>query len=323
MIKMKILYAACSHGDTETRESFRQFAGRRKPDAVVFAGDLIAPIFDENEMKLLGISMQMLSEVRVKVEGFDGKTLEEIADKLSANNECPEVLKRGAQAYIELNEKAKAETDRQYAELKKFFESFKAPVLTVPGNWDTTNLDDFLAEYNLHNKNHREVAGVSFAGYGASYESMRGILPVSLEMPFAQTEMFEFLSKHDPDIAVVHCPPYGICDTNGRGEHIGIFGIRAYIAEQCPNVVLVGHNHEPSVEQLGNTVVINPGNLGRYALNPSRGNGAFGTFVEFELGDHNYFKEATLYQITEHGKASAKAVARCRMDGDELIVERD
>jgi Icc-related predicted phosphoesterase len=62
----------------------------------------------------------------------------------------------------------------------------------------------------------------------------------------------------EADIVVSHCPPYGyVCDEvpfyHGHGGHIGSPGLTAYIERVKPKLVVCGHVHECS----GNEVFIN------------------------------------------------------------------
>jgi Icc-related predicted phosphoesterase len=82
---------------------------------------------------------------------------------------------------------------------------------------------------------------------------------------------------------------------DNSGGHVGSIGIRAYVLEQKPNLVVAGHIHEAvGLAKLNESYVINPGNLGRFY------NRDYGTFMEVELDDGNgKFSSAILYRIDE------------------------
>jgi Icc-related predicted phosphoesterase len=59
-------------------------------------------------------------------------------------------------------------------------------------------------------------------------------------------------------IVVSHCPPYQILDKVSEGTHIGSPGLRAYIEDFQPSLVVCGHVHEDwGHEKLGHTTIVN------------------------------------------------------------------
>lgn len=324
---MKILYDADLHGDLELLKIIRDFAKEQKDfDVEISSGDLVGPFFNKGQVQNLDIATQIL--FNIKAQNQFNNTLEEIAKKLQGMKECQDEVRKAAKTYLELNQIAKPDAIRQYEQIKELFDSFEMPVFTLPGNWDLKNINDYLGRENLHNKCLGEVNNTTFAGYGGSYESMIGILPLDMQLPFSSEQAYNFLSKQDADVALVHVPPYGICDIKEDNKNIGDLGILAYLFRENPNLVLVGHTHRMGIqdaERNGKTIVINPGNLGRYSIYKGQENpGPFGTFVEINLDEQNYFKDATFYQITDikKGKESIAKLAKFQ-SSDKGVVNTD
>lgn len=64
-------------------------------------------------------------------------------------------------------------------------------------------------------------------------------------------------------VAVIHTPPANTAlDRTSSGAHVGSPGVRAFIEEARPEVVICGHIHESvGEERLGPTHILNPGLL--------------------------------------------------------------
>lgn len=302
---MKILYCADIHGDLESLKKFRDYA-KSNADVAICAGDLISFTLTEKRMAQLGILTRSFLQLRSANHIQD--SLEVMTQKITEMPEekCPEELRRAAKRYSRLHNLSKGNAKQQYEAIKEIFDSFDLPVYTIPGNWDVKNLGDALHKEDLHDKNPsaNTLNGITFGGYGGSYESMVGILPLDLEIPFNQKEVYKILCKQNPNIAVVHCPPFEILDRNYKKdmENEGSAMIRLYAAEKQPYLLLVGHMHaDIGIENyMVRTVVINPGNLGRYP--PGSKDPHFGTFMEIFTENPPYFKEANLRNISDQNK---------------------
>ena len=301
---MRMLYAADVHGDLEALERFRDFSKDRAIDIVVAAGDLIAPIFrGEDAEKFRACSDLILEGVR---QNKAQVTFEQMAQHIAQHPEAPDEARQLAESYLRFTERARKNVQEQYGVIKEIFDSFGKPVLTIPGNWDTTTIDNVLVNENLHpsdwnNPSKREINGVSFGGFGASPEYMLGLLPQELEIPYSDEVAYHILTGLAPDIAITHQPVYGLCDVEDQKQkHIGSPFLALYLAESTPDLFLVGHMHRPSIDQKHGVVVINPGNLGRYYPDPRKEKHSdFGTFIEFGVDGKNYFTGAELFKIAD------------------------
>ncbi len=67
------------------------------------------------------------------------------------------------------------------------------------------------------------------------------------------------------DLLILHSPPYGHCDVNGQGKHLGSRAILEAIEAKQPRVAVCGHIHESwgQESRIGETRVINLGPDGR------------------------------------------------------------
>ena len=67
------------------------------------------------------------------------------------------------------------------------------------------------------------------------------------------------------DLLILHSPPYGHCDVNGQGKHLGSRAILEAIEAKQPRVAVCGHIHESwgQESRIGETQVINLGPDGR------------------------------------------------------------
>jgi len=71
-------------------------------------------------------------------------------------------------------------------------------------------------------------------------------------------------SKKLKTILVLHAPPYGTKLDHVMGEHAGSKSYRKFIDKVKPTIVICGHLHENAGkdEQVGKTIMINPGPMG-------------------------------------------------------------
>jgi len=152
-----------------------------------------------------------------------------------------------------------------------------APVLAVHGNCDGRDVPELLDELGIwvHDRR-RELNGVGFVGVGGS-----NITPFNTIWELSEDEIREILLRNyrPGDIILSHVPPKDTkADRVRFGLHVGSSALREFIEENRPPLVVTGHIHEArSVDQVGETVIVNPGPLfrGYYAV------------VEFDEGKKN------------------------------------
>ncbi|ADT83700.1 metallophosphoesterase family protein [Thermococcus barophilus] len=150
----------------------------------------------------------------------------------------------------------------------KYLLELKKPVYAVMGNCDGRDVLDLLEELgiNLHDKR-IEINGIGIVGFGGS-----NITPFSTIWEFHDDEIWESLNKNyrDGDILLMHVPPYKTkVDKTFTGLHVGSKALRKFIEEKQPPLVICGHIHEArGVDEIGKTLIVNPGPLfrGHYAV---------------------------------------------------------
>jgi Icc-related predicted phosphoesterase len=146
------------------------------------------------------------------------------------------------------------------------------PVLIVPGNMDHRDIVPDLWDEAGLGMLHR--SSYCFATYG--FLGMGGMVardPRRLGGParyyHRDDEVYETLAAAYQDIsdarikiAVVHQPPRGAQDTLYNGESSGSVGLRRFVEEYQPDLLLCGHIHEARGESfIGSTRIVNVGEL--------------------------------------------------------------
>jgi hypothetical protein len=147
-------------------------------------------------------------------------------------------------------------------------------VLAVIGNMDQASVEGMLAQKGLLiQAASRELApGLGVMGVGWSTPT-----PFSTpsEVPDATIAAWleaahESAKGYARLILVCHNPPVDTAtDLAGGASHVGSRAVRAFIERVQPDVCLTGHIHEArSLDRIGRTVIVNPGNLaaGGYAV---------------------------------------------------------
>lgn len=142
------------------------------------------------------------------------------------------------------------------------------------GNMDFKEVDDYLNEQgvNIHARGLDLGHGVGIMGVGYSNPTPFGTpsevsddqIAMWLDQAHAQVRDLPHL------LLVAHNPPFGTTADKVRGGvSVGSRAVREFIERVQPEVCLTGHIHEArTVDAVGRTVVINPGQLagGGYAL---------------------------------------------------------
>jgi len=146
------------------------------------------------------------------------------------------------------------------------------PVLIVPGNMDRRDTIYPLWEeagFILLHQSAFRYKGYSFLGLGG----MVSLDPRRLADPnrfyHRDEEVYAILEKAylkvsdaRRKIVIVHQPPRGAQDLLYNGEISGSSGLRRFIEDYHPDLVLCGHIHEGRGEcRIGSTLVINVGEL--------------------------------------------------------------
>jgi Icc-related predicted phosphoesterase len=220
-------------------------------------------------------------------------------------------------------------------EYKSILNSSGMPFTVIPGNYDG-NLNGVFEDADIHNRA-VDWDGVRVIGYGAGGnldEDWIGPGYMQLLVKLGEIEMFNgkdldnLLRKNKPSIAVIHNPPYGFCDDMFNGEPVGTPTTTKYMQENDGlKLVLSGHIHEagPNAnnpngvngisgiqrESGERTIVVNPGNLGRFGiLNPQTlepfTEFDYGTFVRVDIEEDGTPVRVKQYSVQEYNKTIGK-----------------
>lgn len=173
-------------------------------------------------------------------------------------------------------------------------------LLVQAGNMDRHDVADMLEEkgWNLHARAGELFPGVYAPGVGWSPPTpfnTPGEYPESrlaewAEQAFAEARKLAGAAGVMQPVFVLaaHAPPYATaCDRLRSGAHAGSVAVRECIEKHQPALCLCGHIHESRGEdRIGNTRIINPGDLaaGGYVILRRTGeNGRFGVEAELKI----------------------------------------
>lgn len=136
------------------------------------------------------------------------------------------------------------------------------------GNMDTREVEKYLNEkgMNIHNKMVALSDDVHVLGLGYSTPT-----PFSTPSEVNEDQVQIWLDKVTDEalkanhlVFLSHTPPQNTkADRLGGGANVGSPAVRAFIEKVQPEVCVTGHIHEAvSVDQIGKTIVVNPGTFG-------------------------------------------------------------
>ena len=132
------------------------------------------------------------------------------------------------------------------------------PILAIRGNSDLKRVEGLLQDQkNITLLNHIPVTyqDIPFLGLNGTIP-----LPFLSKIRFRETHFFDRLKSSitAETILVVHPPPRGVCDKVGNRFSAGSIGLRTFIGNYPPLMMLCGHIHEQAGYQfLKNTLVVN------------------------------------------------------------------
>ncbi len=262
---MRILFLTDIHDDFQGVETVLL---NIKADLYLLAGDLIYRIFatQPSAWRFLQVQ-QTLSMMKQGV--CPEQTMLSWAQELT-RRKPRDPLAKAAREYLKLSEKAR---DRMLGSYRRLSEILKQNenrlVRVLPGNYDMDLAQTPLSPWSLHMRS-MDLANIRIAGYGGAQVVTPGV-PEHLQVSFKEkigpeglcSEPLEFFRNVNPDVLVIHQPPYGLLDRlEGQGP-AGSMGIRQYLEEAKPMAVLCGHiHHRWGAVRLGKTWCLNPSNFG-------------------------------------------------------------
>jgi Icc-related predicted phosphoesterase len=268
----RILHFADVHGDKETLEQVVKYTQEHKDniDVVTFSGDMLGICLPVEKGQQVNAAYSFLRNfINQHVEGAEDVPLDKVLGQVRLHPKCPDEVQKAIQVYEDINDSFEENAEKQYKDLASLFEDVPQEKFAVPGNWDSQQFFDYFGRYCVHkNKGYIEDESVgdnkiSIAGFGEAPEGVV-VIPGKQTIGFNEREMFDFLTEQDPDIALTHVPPYGFLNDVKNGGNTALL---AYMSRESPELILCGHCHKArgtKIDKLSRTVVVNPGNLGRY-----------------------------------------------------------
>ena len=266
-----------------------------------------------------------------KSEGREGSRIVHVGDlglRPYTKEDLDLVMRtRDAGNFVEAIKRRTAQVHLRY---KTILEESEMPFTVIPGNYDPS-LTQFFGDNDIHNRA-VDWNGIRVVGYGAGGnldeewigpEHMEPVFKLGQIQRFNPLELKTLLENNGPAIAVIHNPPYGLCDDMFNGQHVGTRTSRNYIEQsEGLKLVLSGHIHEAGPNgnnpagvkgisgiDKGNgnrTIVINPGNLGIFGiLNPRTLDPVkefdYGTFVRVDIEEDGTPVRVKQYSVKESG----------------------
>ena len=237
-------------------------------DIYLFSGDIIYKAFFYEDRIIEFVGLQ--EEFNELVKNEDITPYDYATRVVRFKEKYPSALVEKSELYRKLFQKAAKNMKEKYAVIEEMIQQHaNAPVVCLPGNYDIDLHYTDLYERDIHRKTF-EFQDLKFAGYGGAPISTSGI-PEKLAVVFHEymhrgkiySEPEIFFREENPDIVMIHNPSFGFLDKIPGYGNIGSQGIRNYLDEYNPKLVLSGHVHEdPGLIKKRNTIFLNPSNFG-------------------------------------------------------------
>ncbi|TGN09728.1 metallophosphoesterase family protein [Leptospira ilyithenensis] len=300
---MKIIYLTDIHDGLHGLKAILQ---NTEADLYLFSGDIIYKAFFSYDriIDFCGVQEELyylLNEKKDDITPYDFTTK---AIRFPEKYDAAIVEK--SHTYRHLYQIAAKTMKDKYEIIEKLIRKYaKSPVYCLPGNYDLDLQYTELYERDIHRKNF-EFKGLKFSGYGGAPVWTSGI-PEKLAVVFHEytkhgknySEPEDFFREEEPDICVIHNPAYGFLDKIPGVGNIGSQGIRRYLDDYSPSLVVSGHVHEDQgVVKKRGTVYLNPSNFG--PVDSVHGFQEGGYFAEIFIEDKIVI-QTNLCQTTDEG----------------------
>jgi uncharacterized protein len=260
---MHLIFAADIHHDYRRLGALLE---NTNADLYLFGGDLVYRAFHRHAQayRFMELEQTLRRGLGIRPEGQDTprETLFEKVRSVTRQSPGSGTMAL-AEEYLTLCRRAEKYLLRSYRRLSRLLDTFpEKEVYLIPGNYDMDLDRTALRERNLHLRGVTK-AGFRIAGFGGARAKTPGI-PDHLQVPYDENKgSRQILDALDPEILLLHEPPYGYLDLIPHFGHGGSQWVRQYMEEAAPKLVLCGHYHEDwGMVQAGRTVVANPSNFG-------------------------------------------------------------
>jgi Icc-related predicted phosphoesterase len=190
----------------------------------------------------------------------------DVHENLSKLDRIPDMDK--ASAILISGDLSNVGTKARARHLIEQIKAYNSAVYAQIGNMDTKEVENYYEETNInvHNKIISLSSEVSLLGLGYSIPTPFGT-PSEVEekqMQLWLADMMEPARESRHLIFMTHTPPFQTnVDKVSSGVSVGSPAVRKFIEDVQPELCITGHIHEArSVDFIGRTKVINPGNFG-------------------------------------------------------------
>jgi Icc-related predicted phosphoesterase len=137
-------------------------------------------------------------------------------------------------------------------------DGLRVPKFGVRGNHDAEPYMEWLGIEDLHLRRVELDGGPSVCGFEGCVAYARGTGAVGPSYTQRQaTRMLRRLPA--ADVVICHCPPFGVNDDPDDRAHVGFTGLRDWVLEHRPRLLLHGHTHpQPGriATRIGDTRVV-------------------------------------------------------------------
>ena len=137
-----------------------------------------------------------------------------------------------------------------------FLNQIPVKTIAIPGNIDTSDVDEGIVKSNAIYLHMRRVIIQDFSFVGLGREIPSPFTDMTIINGTEKKSLSNILDK--TSILVTHVPPFKLQDKIFIGSHGGSKELKTLIDTRKPRLVLCGHIHEdPGVTKLVNTTVVN------------------------------------------------------------------
>ena len=264
---MKIIYLTDIHDGLKGLKTIFQ---KTEADLYLLSGDIIYKAFYSFD-RIIDFCTSQEELDKLAKEGGDDRTPYDFATHvIRFPKKFSEEVQYICGQYRYLFSIASKTMKEKYDIIFRLMNSYaKSKCLFLPGNYDIDLQYTELYEHDIHRKS-VHFNDYKFSGYGGAPIVTSGI-PEKLAVKFHEytrngsnySEPEDFFREELPDIAVIHNPAYGYLDKIPGFGNVGSQGIRRYLDDHPPLLVVSGHVHEDQgVLKKGNTIFLNPSNFG-------------------------------------------------------------
>jgi len=150
--------------------------------------------------------------------------------------------------------------------------NLELPVLIVPGNTDPREFAEEIWRemgFSILHRTSCAIEGFGFIGVGGIVPRDQSRIGDPRRYYFSDEEVYQSLANShekisglERKIVLTHQPPRGVLDTLYNGQDSGSRGLKKFIEDFGPDLLICGHIHEARGEaSLGKTLMVNAGEL--------------------------------------------------------------